>query len=365
MTKDKLEQFERIEVGLINTPLELMHNLSKKLNKGQLYIKRDDLTGLALGGNKSRKLDYLVKYAIDHGYTTLLTFGGPQTNHGRMTIAAAAKYNMKSILVCDGKPPEKMTGNLVLDRMMDAKLVFIDSSHIPLDIKDRDQLVQSYKDECVQQVIMQYHKMGEKVFIVPMGGSNVLGAIGYMASVKEIIEQMETQAITADFLVTGFGSIGTFAGLWLGAKYYNAPFEIIGIPVFPRPLPFDEQQCAQMINELAALLKIDIHCKASDIRIEDGPVEQPYYGLGYSVPDATTRKYIYLLAKTEGIILDPCYTGKSFRGFYDLKASEVLPKASNAIFLHTGGAPALWAKNHLDAMQSELWKQEDMIIFKK
>lgn len=350
----KIEQLGKAKVGYCNTPLELMPSLTKHLGKGQLYIKRDDLTGLALGGNKTRKLDYIVQYALENGYTALLTFGGIQTNHGRLTVAAAVRHGLKPILVLRGKQPEELSGNLLLDRLMGADIHFVDTTQAEeLPQEAYEEIKKQFLEECTAQIVADYEAKGEKVLVIPVGGQSVIGTAGYVQAIPEIMKQMEEQGIKADYLVAGYGSTGTFAGLWAGAKYYHAPFEVIGIPIEPDYRPVEET--AAFINELSAFFEMGITCKKEDIHLEFGEEASPYCGTGYNEPDRVTQEYIELLAKTEAIFTDPCYTGKVFHGFVKLVETGVIPSDKNAIFLHTGGAPGLWSKEHLESMQSRFW----------
>lgn len=344
-------------IGCVNTPLEPMPTLSKALGGANLYIKRDDLTGLALGGNKVRKLDYIVRYALDNGYTALMTFGGVQTNHGRLTAAAAIRAGLKSILVLKGAKPEKLSGNLLLDRLMGSEIYFVDTAAADaLPPEKRAAAKQSYLNECAARIISDYESRGEKVLSIPVGGQTVTGSAGYIQAIPEIMRQMEEQGIDAKYLVVGYGSTGTFAGLWAGAKYYNAPFEVIGIPIEPDYRPF--QETADFINELSRTFELGFTCGADDLHVECGEDEDFYGGVGYNEPDHLTQTYIELMAKTEAIFLDPCYTGKAFHGFVDLVRKGVIPAGSGAIFLHTGGAPGLWTQEHLDSMQELFWADE-------
>ena len=346
---------------MLPTPLEAMPNLTKALGYGELFIKRDDLTGLAFGGNKARKLDYIVKYALDNGYTTLLTYGGVQTNHGRMTIAAAAKFGLKSILMCYGQKPERASGNLVLDRMMGAEVVFMDTTKVRQ--LPKSEMTEGYinlRKHCTAEVIKKYEANGDKVLIVPMGGHNEIGTVGYIEAIPEIMNQMKNQNIKSKYLVVGYGSTGTFAGLWLGAKYYHAPFEVIGVPMSPQPNALKDT--AEFINKVSATYEMNITCDSADLNVATGPKEALYAGVGYNVPDAITREYMYLLARTEGILTDPCYTGKIFHGFCDLITKGIIPHGESAIFLHTGGTPAIWTEEHLNEMQDEIWAEEGITI---
>lgn len=352
----KIETVKRVHAGYVDTPLEPMPALSRELG-GRLYIKRDDMTGLALGGNKARKLDYIVQYALDNGYTALMTFGGVQTNHGRLTAAAAIRFGLKPILVLKGAKPNYMSGNLLLDRLMGSDLYFVDTSAADsLPAEEQAAAKQQYVDQCAEAIIADYAARGEKVLSIPVGGQTVIGSAGYVQAIPEIMRQMEAQNIDAKYLVVGYGSTGTFAGLWAGAKYYNAPFEVIGIPIEPDFRPV--QETVDFINELSRTFEMGFTCSAEDLHLELGPAEAPYGGTGYNEPDSLTEHYIELLARTEAIFLDPCYTGKVFHGFVDLIRGGVISGQRGVIFMHTGGSPSLWTKEHLDAMQEPFWSDE-------
>ena len=352
----KIEQLNYVPAGYLNTPLEYMPALTKKLGRGKLYIKRDDMTGLALGGNKARKLNYIVQYALENGYTALMTFGGVQTNHGRLTVAAAIRYGLKPILVLKGAKPDYMSGNLLLDRLMGSDIRFVDTTAAEsLPEPERSRVKQEYLDKCTAEIIAEYEARGDKVLSVPVGGQTVVGSAGYVQAIPEIMRQMEEQGIQAKHLVVGYGSTGTFAGLWAGAKYYNAPFEVLGIPIEPDYRPTEET--AAFINQLSDTFEMGFHCRAEDLHLEYGQGENFYGGVGYNEPDPITQQYIQLLAETEAIFVDPCYTGKVFHGFVDLARQGKLD--DGAIFLHTGGAPGLWSEEHLDDMQARFWSDEE------
>lgn len=357
----KLSELKRVPVGYLNTPLEPMENLTKLVGKGKLYVKRDDMTGLAFGGNKARKLDYLVAAALDGGYNALMTFGGVQTNHGRMTVAAAVKYGLKPILVLTGAKPDYCSGNLILDRMMGADVHFIDTSAFD-GLPDAKEKSAAYLAAETEKIVAAYEKQGIHPYNVPVGGSSVVGAAGYINAVPEIMRQMEEQGINAKYLVCGYGSMGTFGGLVAGAKYFKAPFEVIGIPVSPEFR--GPEQVSAFIDQLSKEYELGVHVAPEEIRIETGPAEEPYYGVGYNIPDAVTQDYMALLARTEGIFTDACYSGKIFHGFLDLVRSGKIPDGENAIFLHSGGTPAIWSKEHLDLAQSLFYDGEGLFVHK-
>ncbi len=334
----RIEDLKKVSLGHYPTPLEKMENLSKELGKGELTIKRDDTTGPAFGGNKTRKLEYLLQEAIDTGCTAVLTFGGTQTNHGRTTVGAAIKLGLKPILILKGEDPGYLSGNLTLDALMGADIYFVP--------EEKDQ------EQAANEVIKKYETAGDQVYVVPMGGSNYLGAVGYIMSVKEIMEQMKAQALDIDHVVCTVGSMGTYAGMLIGAKYFNAPFDIIAVPVMPEE---KDEEVLAYANEICEHFDLDITIAKEELKIAYGPANAPYAGEEYNKPDPITREAIMMLAKSEAIMLDPTYTGKTFRGFVELiQAGDWIKPHENAMFLHTGGAMALWTKEHLDDMQEQL-----------
>ncbi len=185
----------------------------------------------------------------------------------------------------------------------------------------------------------------------------MVGSAGYMQAIPEIMRQMQEQDIHAKYLVAGYGSTGTFAGLWAGAKYYHAPFEVIGIPIEPDYRPLGET--VDFINELSRFYELGFSCKEEDVHLECGEGENFYGGVGYNEPDHITQSYIELLARTEAIFVNPCYTGKVLHGFVDLIQKGIIRDGADAIMLHTGGAPGLWTKEHLDSMQEAYWADEN------
>lgn len=331
---------KKVQCAALPTPIQKLENITKKVN-ANIYIKRDDMTGLGLGGNKLRKLDYLVADAIENKCNVLLTYGGVQTNHGRLTAAAAAKFNMKSVIVCFGNEPKDESGNLILDKMLNADVRFVQ-----IDLNDNKDKVFERLNTVTENIVKQYEKKGDKVYIIPIGGSNTIGTYGYIECVKEILNQN----IQIDYVVTALGSGGTFSGLWLGAKYYKAPFEVIGISVGQRG-DNANKDLVKLINETSEKNNLGIECKENDIWVED-----KYFGKGYNIPDAKTREIIYYLAQTEGIFVDPCYTAKAFNGMLDLiKIGKIKPN-KNILFIHTGGAPALYTTEHLKEIQADVRK---------
>jgi len=345
----KIEQLQKIETGFLNTPIHKLENLSKKYGVN-IYIKRDDMTGFAMGGNKLRKLDYLLKDALDNNCNVLLTYGGAQTNHGRLTAAVAARFGLKCGIIMDGPAPKKASGNLILDKMMGADLYFMDDKSFKDEPKEIYQ--EKYKqlvDKSTKEVVKFYEEQGDKVYIIPVGGSSPVGAAGYVMAAKEIKDQLEEMNVNMDYVFTGFGSTGTYGGLYLGAKYFNAGFTPIGIAVSNKN-DLELQEKIDYIEETNKYLELGL-----DVKLDDMWIEKGFVGINYNVPDPETRKYVYMMAKEEAIILDPCYTGKTFRGMIEMIESCKIKQNSNIMFLHTGGAPGLFSESHQEAMQEELW----------
>ena len=264
----KPEEVKKIPLGLFPTPLQRMSNLERELGCGPLYIKRDDLSDLGLGGNKIRKLEYLVADAIQQGCNTLLTYGGPQTNHGRLTVAAAVRNGMKSILILHGAKPDYLSGNLVLDKMMGADLYFTEG-----DGEEQKALA--------QKVMAEYGARGDKVYEIPVGGSNVLGALGYLMMIPELMKQLDEMGASAKYLVTGSGSLGTFCGLWAGAKYFRAGFEVVPISVNPQTT-FREEQAAAFIRQISDAYSLGITCDPGELKLQFGRGDVSYAGVAYN-----------------------------------------------------------------------------------
>ncbi len=333
----KIEDMPKISLGEYPTPLQKLEHLTARHGKhATLYIKRDDATGPALGGNKTRKLEYVMAEAMNQGCTAMLTTGGPQTNHGRTTVAAAIHCGMKPILVLGGHKPDYLSGNLTLDAMMGTDIVF--SEDVPA---------------AIEKTIARYEAQGDKVYNLRVGGSSMTGVCGYVMAVKEIMEQCEAMHIQPKYLVCAVGSLGTYGGLNAGVRYFHAPFKIMGVPVSPQPMEERKKNAADFINQISETYEMGFTVKPEELLINNGPEDNPYSGEAYNKPDPTTRSYMFELAREEGIILDPTYTGKAFRGFLEMADQGIID--GDCIFLHTGGVPAVWTKEHLDDMQKELF----------
>lgn len=318
------------------TPLQRMERLEQALGCGPLYCKRDDLTPLGMGGNKTRKLEFLLGDALAQGADTLVTVGGVQTNHGRLTAAAAAKAGLSCTLVLDGARPQEPSGNLLLDCLLGASLVFCEGRPLR---------------QVTEETMDALRAAGKKPYLIPEGGSNAVGSAGYLAMVPELLEQIARLPQPPARLVCAMGSLGTFTGLWLGARACGAPFAVTGVAVNPHT-GYTPEKAAALANAMSAAYGLAAAAKPEEMEILYADGAHDYAGTGYNEPDEKTHAAVALLARTEGIFLDPCYTAKAFRGFCDVARAC----GGGAIFVHTGGTPALWTREHFQAFADRLWR---------
>lgn len=332
--------FGQEKVSFLNTPtpLERLPRISEELGL-DFYIKRDDLTNLGVGGNKLRKLEYLLADAKRQGATTLLTMGGAQTNHGRLTAAVAAKYGMKCVIVCLDDYPGEVSANILLDRLMGAEVVLK---------KDDGRPAAEQYAQVVAQVKSRYEAQGEKVYEIPIGGSNTLGMLGYYECAVELTGQALAQGIPGARVVCSVGSMGTYMGLFCGLKNERSPLRLTGISIMPQE-PGLEQRLLAYFEQAKAAWGLD--CTAS---ADEFDVQADYTRGGYNNPSPEVRQAIYLMARREAVILDPCYTGKAFAGVIDMVKEGKLRRGEQVIFLHTGGLPGIYTKHHREAFEQEL-----------
>jgi D-cysteine desulfhydrase len=309
----------RLHFAHLPTPVETLPRLSETLGGPRLLIKRDDQTGLAFGGNKTRKLEFLVAEAREQDANTLISGGALQSNHCRQTAAAAARFRFECILVLTGEMPEQPSANLLLDQLFGAQVVYAG------DRKDRDRILQQTFDHAAEK--------GMKPYLVPYGGSSPTGALGYAFAVKEFMEQN----VPADWIVFATSSGGTHAGLLLGQRMFGYKGKVLGISVDE-----SEEWLRDHISELASSASEKL-----GRRIEFTPAEvlanADYCKAGYGVLTEPEREAIHLFAKYEGLLLDPVYTGRAAAGMIDLIRKGFFKKNETVLFLHTGGQPALFA----------------------
>jgi D-cysteine desulfhydrase len=312
----------RLHFAHLPTPIERLPRLSDALGGPSLLIKRDDQTGLAFGGNKTRKLEFLVAEARDQGAKTLISGGALQSNHCRQTAAAAARFGFKCILVLTGEKPKQPSANLLLDELFGAEIIHV------ADREDRDRILQETFDRAA--------KDGMKPYLVPYGGSNATGALGYAFAMKELVEQN----LHADWILFATSSGGTHAGLLLGQRVFGYKGRLLGISIDE-----SEEWLKQHASELASLAGEKL-----GKRIEFTPGEVlangNYCSAGYGVLTEQEREAIRLFAKCEGLLLDPVYTGRAAAGMIDLIRKGFFKNDETVLFLHTGGQPALFADQY-------------------
>jgi D-cysteine desulfhydrase len=316
----------RLNFAQLPTPIETLPRLTDTLGGPRLSVKRDDLTGLAFGGNKTRKLEFLIAEAREQGAKTLISGGALQSNHCRQTAAAAARFGFKCILVLTGDEPKQSSANLLLDELFGAEIVYV------ADRKDRDGILQETFDRTAEQ--------GMNPYLVPYGGSNATGALGYAYAIKELVEQ----DLHADWIVFATSSGGTHAGLLLGQRVFGYKGKVLGISV-DEP----EEWLKQHVSELASLAGEKL-----GKRIEFAPDEvlanANYCSAGYGALTEQEREAIRLFATCEGLLLDPVYTGRAAAGMIDLIRKGFFKKDETVLFLHTGGQPALFADQYAASM---------------
>ncbi|MDC9818518.1 D-cysteine desulfhydrase family protein [Pectobacterium polonicum] len=320
-----IDDFERITLGFFPTPLEPLNRLGKALGI-DLTIKRDDYTGFGGGGNKVRKLEYLMADARIQGIDVVITTGGHQSNHARMVAAAARKFGMKPVLVLRGDAPQTYQGNLLLDKLFGAELEFLDPQGYFAQI---DGAMQAHADAAAAR--------GEKAMIIPLGGATPLGALGYVRAVEEMDAQRKAnRQPPPQIIVAPTGSGGTLAGLYVGARQYWPETKIVGISVSAKAEWFQER-IAVMTQDCANLLQWPQQWTPDDIWIEDG-----FVGPAYGVPSDGGIEAIYRVAREEGVLLDPVYTGKAMHGLIHLVEQGHIAPNARVIFIHCGGSPALY-----------------------
>jgi D-cysteine desulfhydrase len=312
----------RLNFAHLPTPVETLPRLSDALGGPRLLIKRDDQTGLAFGGNKTRKLEFLLAEARDQDARTLITGGALQSNHCRQTAAAAARFGFKCILVLTGDEPKQPSANLFLDKLFGAEIVYV------AERKDRDGILQETFDHAAKQ--------GMRPYLVPYGGSHATGALGYAFAMKELIEQN----VHADWIVFATSSGGTHAGLLLGQRMFGYKGKILGISV-DEP----EEWLKDHVAGLASLAS-DKLGKRIEFIPEEVLANANYCSAGYGVLTELEREAIRLFATYEGLLLDPVYTGRAAAGIIDLIRKGFFKKDDTVLFLHTGGQPALFADQY-------------------
>ena len=324
-------RFPRLRIGHLPTPFEPIDRLTSYTGGIRLWMKRDDATGLAFGGNKTRKLEFIMADAVQQGANVIITWGGLQSNWCRQTVAAARMKGVRPVLILSKKEPSDPVydGNLLLDRLMGAELHFLEPG----------QDVKSKADELAEHE----RSMGNHPYVVAVGGSRPggsmikpLGALSYTEALLEIVKEAGVRKRTITHIVHASGSGGTQAGLCVGAKVVAPHVKIVGISIGGAK-GASQQNIAEIANELAVMLHRDIRFSAEEIIVFD-----EYVGGGYGILNPETTDAIKIVAREQGILLDPVYTGKAMAGLMDLAKRGYFDKEDEVVFLHTGGTPAIF-----------------------
>jgi D-cysteine desulfhydrase family pyridoxal phosphate-dependent enzyme len=298
-----------------------MPRLGGLLQGPRLLVKRDDLTGLAMGGNKTRKLEFVLAEAQAQGARTLITVGAAQSNHCRQTAALAARCGMRCILVLSGNPNEPANGNLLLDQLFGAKIVWT---------------TRAEREKKLQYVFDVEWEEGQRPYLIPLGASNPLGSLAYEAAFQEYLGQ----SVPADWIVVASSSGGTQAGLALGARRANWPGRVLGISI-DEPADGLKATVASLASQAADRLGEPIGFTPADIL-----VNADYLGEGYGILGPGEVEAIRLFARMEGLLLDPVYTGRAAAGLIDLIRKGFFQPGETVLFWHTGGQPALFAEKY-------------------
>ena len=326
MGKD-LKNFSRVDLCHQPTPLEEMPRLSAALDGPKFWIKRDDCTGLATGGNKTRKLEFLLADALQQGADMLVTQGAVQSNHVRQTAAAACKFGLDCHALLERRVPDRAadyetTGNVLFDHIFGTTIEFRPPG---LDMNAE-----------ASAVTEKFAANGRKPYFIPGGGSNEIGALGYVSCAYEMLAQFDAQGLDVGWIVLASGSAGTHAGLLAGLHAAGSDIPVMGISVRqPR-----ERQIAA-VHKLAAATAAQL--TATPLSLEKTLIDDGYVGAGYGLPTEGTIAAINLIARKEGVLLDPVYSAKGLAGMIGLTEQKFFDRQKDVVFLHTGGAAALFA----------------------
>ena len=322
-----LSRFPRVSLAHLPTPLEYMPRLSKHLGGPDIYVKRDDCTGLGTGGNKTRKLEFLVADAIEKKADVIITQGAVQSNHARQTAAAACKVGMECELIFEKRVEDaddayKHSGNELLDRIFGANISEVDKG--------------SDMNAAMEALAEELRGKGKTPYIVPGGGSNVIGALGYIDCALEFMSQANRDGLVIDHVVHATGSAGTQAGLIVGLKATSSNIPLLGIGV-NAPKDAQEEKVWKLAVETA-----DYVGAPGCVQREDIVANCDYVGDGYGVPTESMNDAVMLLARLEGLLFDPVYSGKGLAGMIDLVTTGYFAGAKSIVFIHTGGSAGLF-----------------------
>ena len=322
---DALAGIPRIDLGFTPTPLEPLDRLSESLGGPRIWIKRDDCTGLATGGNKTRKLEFLMADAKAQQADTVITFGAIQSNHARQTAAACAKLGLECHLILTRRvawrhPEYETSGNVLFDRLLGAHIHLTEPANAETLSRE---LIESLSTE------------GKRCYTVPTGGSNAIGALGYVRCAAEILAQSRGLGFQPDLIVHATSTGGTQAGLITGLVAQNSDCNVLGINVYDTDHARIERRLTRLLNETMSHVKLTPDASARVRIVHD------FIGEDYGIPTRQTLDAIATLAASEGILTDPVYSGKALGGFFEMIRRRDLSACNNAVFVHTGGAATL------------------------
>ena len=323
-----LTGFPRVSLAHLPTPLEILPRLSEHLGGPEIWVKRDDCTGLATGGNKTRKLEFSMGEALELGADTVITVGAVQSNHVRQTAAAACKLGLKCEVLLEHRvtnPTElyRSSGNVLLDRIFGANLREYDAG--------------TDFDAEMENIARAISAEGGSPYIIPGGASNAVGALGYVGCGEELLQQCDEQDVRFDHIVTATGSAGTHAGLAVGLRGSGSDLPVLGIGV-RAPKDVQEERVYKLAVETAELVE-----KPGCVARDDIVADCNYIGAGYGLPTESMNEAVLMLARTEGLLFDPVYSGKALAGMIDYVREGRFTRNEKIVFLHTGGAAGLFA----------------------
>lgn len=330
-----LSRYPRVALAHLPTPLEFLPRLTEHLGGPKVWVKRDDCTGLATGGNKTRKLEFLMADACGQGADTVITQGAVQSNHARQTAAAACKLGLHCELVFEKRiggasDAYLHSGNVLLDRLYGANI--------------REVAKGSDMDVELENIAAELRKKGRKPYVIPGGGSNPVGALGYVDCAQELVGQANRQGLVIDHIVHASGSAGTQAGLLVGLKANNCRIPLLGIGV-SAGRDAQEDKVFRLAGQTAEYTGVPGIVERSDV-----VCNSDYVGEGYGIPTEAMNAAVLLLARLEGLLFDPVYSGKALAGMIDLIAKGRFVDSENIVFIHTGGAAGLFA--YVDQLQT-------------
>ena len=330
-----LSRFSRVSLAHLPTPLEYLPRLTKHLGGPNIWVKRDDCTGLGTGGNKTRKLEFLMADARDHGADTVVTQGAVQSNHARQTAAAACRLGMHCELVFEkriagGSDAYLQSGNVLLDRLFGANI--------------REVAKGADMDAELEKVADEVRKKNRNPYVIPGGGSNPVGALGYVDCAQELVAQANRQGLVIDCIVHATGSAGTQAGLAVGLKANNCRIPLLGISVSAGS-DLQEEKVFRLAGQTAEFTGVPGIIERGDV-----VCNSDYVGDGYGIPTEAMNSALLLLARLEGLLFDPVYSGKALAGVIDLVGKGHFANAQNIVLIHTGGAAGLFA--YVDQLQT-------------